>query len=367
MCTTAAGKLSYTALGQRVEYGYSIQAGTLIVNDPSQPQPFVLQRVQQAPAAQPAPGYGYQNAPQYAPQPAPLPSPEHATNPAKAGRAETPAPAPAGKGTPFSKESWGVSLTIPAGWRGAEKDGNLLIGGESEAGLIIVRFVAKLTREAMLAEYGRGLQEGGMNLMPVAPALDYRTPGAKGVAGELTGMGPNGASYRGRAIGLLSRFGGALVVLGLTSAEQYPTLKARTEALAQSVSFTAPKMPKGADVLAGRYEFFYISPNGGYSRQSKIILCSDGRFSKGGEMAGSGKFGSETPTNWGAATNHNNDGTWSSQGDALAGTITLTYGSGQSEILEYRVSQDPKDRSVHGPGVTIGSTKYQKTGPGTCN
>lgn len=39
----------------------------------------------------------------------------------------------------------------------------------------------------------------------------------------------------------------------------------------------------------------------------------------------------------------------------------------QSETLEYRVSRDPKDRSGYGPGVTIGSTKYQKTGPGTCN
>jgi hypothetical protein len=249
---------------------------------------------------------------------------------------------------------------VPGGWRGAEKDGMLLIGGESEAGLIVVRFVAKVDREAMLAEYARGLHEGGMNLMPAAPAQDYRTSGGKGIAGELAGLGPNGAQYKGRAIGLLSAFGGGLVVFGVTSAEQYPTLKARTEAVAHSVSFTAPKMPKGADVLAGRYEYVYVSPTGGYSREAKITLCSDGRFSKGGEMAGSGN-------NWGAVTNHNNSGTWSSQGDASQGTIILNYKNGQRETLEYRVSQDPKDRSPYGSGVTIGSTKYQKSGYGQCN
>jgi len=256
---------------------------------------------------------------------------------------------------------------VPGGWRGAEKDGVLVMGGESEAGLIVVRFVSKIDREAMTAEYARGLHEGGMNLMPAAPAQDYRISGAKGVAGELAGMGPNGAQVKGRAIGLLSPFGGGLVVFGVTTTEQYPVLKARTEAVAQSVSFTAPKMPKGAEVLAGRYEFIYVSPAGGYSREAKITLCSDGRFSKGGEMSGSGKLGYEAPTNWGAATSHNNGGTWSSQGDATQGTIILNYSNGQSETLRYQVSQDPKDRSAYGFGVTIGTTKYQKAGPGNCN
>jgi hypothetical protein len=464
MCTATAGKLNFTPLiGQRAEYRYTFQAGFLIVNDPAQTQPLVLQRMQNqappaaryapapapqyppqaapqyaAPAAQyapaPTPQYAPQPAPQYAPkaapqpvpqyppqpvtqyapQPAPQypapqypappraqytpapsypptvapyapapatppapqyapapapppPTPEPPSKPGKPGRAEAPVSAPTGRGTFFSKESWGASLTVPGGWRGAEKDGMLVMGGESEAGLIVVRFAPKINREAMLAEYARGLHEGGMNLMPAAPAQDYRASGAKGVAGELVGMGPDGAQVKGRAIGLLSSFGGGLVVFGVTAADKYPTLKARTEAVAHSVSFTAPKMPKSAEVLAGRYEYVYVSPTGGYSRESKITLCSDGRFSKGGEMAGSGRFGYEAPTNWGAAPSHDNGGTWSSQGDATQGTIILNYNGGQSETLEYRVSQDPKDRSPYGSGVTIGSTKYQKTGPGQCS
>jgi hypothetical protein len=249
---------------------------------------------------------------------------------------------------------------VPGGWRGTEKEGLLFLGGETEAGLIIVRFVPKTSRESMLAEYAQGVHEQGMNLMPSGAGQDYRAPSGKGVAGELVGSGPNGLQYRGRAIGLFSRFGGGLAIFGLTTADKYATVKARAEAVAQSVSFSAPKMPKGADVLAGRYEYVYVSPVGGYTREAKITLCADGRFSKGGEMAGSG-------ANWGAVNNHNNGGTWSSQGDALVGQITLTYNNGQSETLQYRVSQDPKDRGGYGPGVTIGSTKYQKTGPGNCN
>ena len=275
-----------------------------------------------------------------------------------AGRLQAEA-APAGKGSTFEKESWGVRLTVPAGWRAGEKDGVLLIGGESEAGLIIVRFVQQASREAMLAEYGRGLHEQGMSLMPSGPAQDIRAPGAKAVAGELAGSGPNGLQYRARAIGLLSRFGGGLIVFGLTTADKYATVKTRTETVAQSVKFSAPNTPKGADLLAGRYEYVYVAPQGGYTREAKITLCSDGRFSKGGEMSGSGRAGS-------AVTSHNNGGTWSSQGDALQGQITLSYNNGQSETLPYRVSQDPRDRGGYGPGVTIGSTKYQKSGPGNC-
>ena len=55
--------------------------------------------------------------------------------------------APSGKGTPFEKESWGVRLTVPGGWRAGENDGLLLIGGESEAGLIVVRFVPQTLRK----------------------------------------------------------------------------------------------------------------------------------------------------------------------------------------------------------------------------
>jgi len=340
-CATSAGKVTFTtSAGERAEYRYTIKGDLLTVTGPELPQPLIMRRSGASPAeVQPgAPRTGKAAGP---------------------SQSEPAAAAPSGKGTIFEKESWGVRLTVPAGWRAGEKDGMLLIGGESEAGLIIVRFVQQVSREAMLAEYGRGLHEQGINLMPSGPAQDWKAPGGQAVAGELAGSGPNGLQYRARAIGLFSRFGGGLIAFGLTTADKYATVKARTEAVAQSVSFKAVKAPKGADLLAGRYEYVYVAPQGGYTREAKITLCSDGRFSKGGEMSGSGSAGS-------AVTNHNNGGTWSSQGDALQGQITLSYNNGQRETLPYRVSQDARDRSAYGAAVTIGNTKYQKSGPGNC-
>jgi hypothetical protein len=154
----------------------------------------------------------------------------------------------------------------------------------------------------------------------------------------------------------MTPFGGALVVAGLTTPPQFPTLKARADALATSATFTKP--PKVSS-LAGNYEWFYLSKDGQYSRESRITLCRSGAFQRSGEMAGSGAAGS-------AVVDHGNHGTWAATGDASSGTLTLTYGSGASESLPFRVSTRPQDRSAYGPGVTIGDTLYQKTGPGDC-
>jgi hypothetical protein len=53
-------------------------------------------------------------------------------------------------------------------------------------------------------------------------------------------------------------------------------------------------------------------------------------------------------------------------GDGMQGSITLTYNNGQSETLNYRVLEDPRDRSAYGAGMVIGPTKYQRTGTGDC-
>lgn len=344
-CATGRGNLTFTSqAGEWADYRYTIKKGLLTITSADLPQPMVF-RKDAGSSQPPSPAaVGYAPQPQQAPAPAELPATTAA---------------PAGPGTPWSKESWGVRLTIPAGWKGGEKDGVLYLGGEHEAGLIVVRFSRQSSREAVLAEYQRGVQENGVSLMPTSPAQDFRGHSARGLAGELAGQGVDGTRYRARGITLLSPQNDALVVFGITTPEQYTPLKAHVEAVAKSVVMTAPVVPKGGQVLAGHYEYVYVSPTGGYTREAKITLCADGRFNKGGEMSGGGD-------RWGAATNHNNGGRWSSVGDGMQGSITLTYNNGQSETLNYRVSQDPRDRSAYGAGMVIGPTKYQKTGTGDC-
>lgn len=265
------------------------------------------------------------------------------------------APVQALADTPWKKEAWGVELRVPAGWRSGEQNGVLLMGSETEAGLIVVRYFPKTTQAELSAGYQAGVSESGVRLEPSGKAREFKVPGGTALSGELSGSAADGSTLEALSIAVLSRWGGAAVVFGLTDEAHFAGIRSRVEAVAESVRFSEPKKAKGADLLSGRFEYVYVSKTGSYSREAKITLCADGRFSKGGELAGSGAAGS-------AVTAHNNQGTWSAEGDGDSGQLTLLYANGTSETLPYRVSHDPRDRSAFGPAVSIGDTKYQRTG-----
>mgnify|MGYP000877327870 CR=1 FL=1 len=199
---------------------------------------------------------------------------------------------------------------------------------------------------------------GSANARPISAATPLEVKGASALAGVLEGMGADGNVVKIRSVGVRSPSGRAVVVTGFTTRPQYATLAARTDAIAQSVTFRAQAQGGGGS-LAGNYEYVYVSRSGSYSRASRLTLCQSGRFTRSGELAGSGSAGS-------AVTSSRNGGTWRASGDAFAGQVTLTWGDGTTTVLPYRVSQDPKDRSGWGPGVQIGDTLYQKTGNGGC-
>lgn len=260
-----------------------------------------------------------------------------------------------GGGLPWKKDAWGVELRVPAGWRSGEHNGALLMGSDSEAGLIVVRYLPKTTKAELVSGYQSGVNEGGVRLSPSGEAQEFKAQGGTALSGELSGATAEGSTLKAQSVAVLSRWGGAAVVFGLTDEAHFAGLRPRVEEIAKSLRFREPKAPQGAEVLAGRFEYVYVSKSGSYSREAKITLCADGRFTKGGELAGSGSAGS-------AVSAHNNGGTWSSEGDGESGQLTLLYGNGATETLPYRVSRDPRDRSAYGPAVSIGDTKYQRTG-----
>jgi hypothetical protein len=266
------------------------------------------------------------------------------------------APPEKGPRTTINRPAWGVTLTLPGGWKSTEKDGMLFAGSDTEAGLIVIRYLPRVSREEMLAGYQAGIDEAGFVARPIAPATSLPASGGAALAGVLEGQAADGSVIKVRSVGVRSQLGSAVVVTGLTTRAQYATLAARTDAIAQSVNFRAP--PRNA-ALAGNYEFVYVSRSGSYSRESRLTLCQSGRFTRSGELAGSGSAGS-------AVTSRQSGGTWQATGDGFAGQVTLTWGDGTVSTLPYRVSQDAKDRSFYGPGVQIGDTLYQRTGNGGC-
>lgn len=265
------------------------------------------------------------------------------------------APVPALADTPWKKEAWGLELRVPAAWRSAEQNGVLLLGSDTEAGLIVVRHLPKTTKAELSAGYQAGVRESGVALEPSGEPTERKAPGGTALSGELSGSAADGSALKAQSIAVLSRFGGAAVVFGLTDEAHFEGIRPRVVAIAESIRFSEPKRAKGAEVLSGRFEYVYVSKTGSYSREAKITLCADGRFSKGGELAGSGAAGA-------AVTAHNNQGTWSAEGDGESGQLTLVYGNGATETLPYRVSRDPRDQSAFGPALSIGDTKYQRTG-----
>jgi hypothetical protein len=143
-------------------------------------------------------------------------------------------------GGPFTETSWGVSLVIPDTWKIAAIDTGLLLGSDSEPGLMLVKSMKGASREMLEAEFNQGIQDSGISLMPTAKAQAYAVKTRTGIAGEFAGAGQKGERLRGRMIGILTGYGDAIVFVGVTGEAQFPTLKSRLDWMANSVTFTQP-------------------------------------------------------------------------------------------------------------------------------
>jgi hypothetical protein len=311
--------------GQVVTFGWSVKGDELTISSNGSNQ--VFKRGTEAPAA-PA-------------------SPTAAVAPSAA----TPAPPPGATAGRWAHPYWGLDFGIPAGWKAAERDGLVLLGSDTEAGVIVVRFMPKTDRQMLTAGYREGIQESGVNLMPTKPIEEFAGASNRGLAGELGGMAQDGSKLTARVVAVQTPFGDAAVFLGLTTAEKYAGLKPRVEELAASASFTQPKMPPANVAIAARYMYIYVSSSGGsYSREDKLSLCANGSFFRGGEMSGSGSAGS-------AVTSRQNGGTWTADGDGQNGTVYLRYGNGSVEQLRYQKS---------GLDIVLNGKKYGRLGDGSC-
>jgi len=338
-------RLILTDEGQDLVYAFLLQGDRLTLSGADLVTPLVLSRKGGA-----APASGAEPS---APDPAPVRS--------------IPAPAAKGPGTKHTQDVWGATLTIPPGWKLAEREGVLLLGSDTEAGLIVVRFARKTGLDQLRQQYAQGLQEDGAKLFATGAASDFRAGKNAGLAGDLTGAADDGTPLQARAIGVVSAFGDAVVVLGVTSPQMFAGLRPRVEQVASSLAFTKPKELPTASFLAGHY--WVYSGTSGYSTERKLILCKDGRFSRSSESGGSGQFknqyGDVTGT-YGAVGSSGGEGRWSASGNQRSGTLVLQHPDGRTEELPYVVSEDRADQSGWGPAVSFGGTKYQRTGDGGC-
>jgi len=291
---------------------------------------------------------------------APSPPPQA---PAARAASRTPSPGqPVPVGGPrFTQAAWGLSFVPPGDWKVADRQSLLLLGSNTEAGLMVVRFMRKASPAQIQQSYAEGLAEEAVQLRPAVPIQSYTAGNKHGLAGELAGISQDGSNLRARTIAVFSPYGDAVVLMGVTTDAKYAQLQPRVEQLAASLSFTQPQRSSAMDFLAGRYWYFSSSSVGGsYSSESRITLCRDGRFFSGSETYSSGGAGI-------AAGQGGSGGTWTAEGDESRGILTINSADGSTSQQEYQVSTNPADRSGYGPAVIVNGRKYQRTGDGTCN
>ena len=269
----------------------------------------------------------------------------------RSASAKVPAPGPSGatRGPRYNQEKWGLSFAVPPNWKVGERSGALLLGSDTEAGLIIIRLVRRASLEQLVQDYGEGMEEEGLQLMPTTEAQEFPAGRNRAMAGELGGTAQDGARIRARTVAVASPFGDAAVVLGLTTEEKYSGLKPRVESIASSFQFTQPQAPPVLEAIAGQW--FYISSSSFGSSERYLNLCSDGRFSESSNIYSSGSAGTAYGEGGGGVAQ------WTADGDENQGTVTVTYPNGETSQFQYRMG---------GGGLHVGGRKYARYGDGSC-
>jgi hypothetical protein len=268
--------------------------------------------------------------------------------PAQRAAARPAAPSSSMRGPRYTQERWGLSFAVPTNWKVGERSQALLLGSDTEPGLMIVRFMRGTTVQALAQGYDEGMQEEGLQLMPTTQLQNFSAGNAQGLAGELAGTAQDGARIHARVIGVPTPYGDAALVVGLTTQEKYAGLKPRVDALAASLSFTRPQAPPVLDFLAGQY--FYISTSSFGSSERYLNLCSDGRFSERQDIYSTGNAGTAYGERGGSAH-------WTAEGDESQGTVTVAYPNGETSQFQYR---------REGGGLYVGGRKYARYGDGSC-
>lgn len=207
----------------------------------------------------------------------------------------------------------GLRFTIPPAWLGQETENGMVLGSETEPGLMLMLPHDYTALDQLRAEGDSGVVEDGVALKRSG---DYRPEGDAGIGAEFSGQ-LQGQPARAYVIGLLNPRGGGITIMAITSEEAWsPAMVVRARELARSVAFSEPEATSD---IAEWDEFFrdkrltymnsysstdYGGGGGGYSDTRVIHLCSGGYFktrnsssthfgnygATGSQAAGAGKW-----------------------------------------------------------------------------
>jgi hypothetical protein len=232
-------------------------------------------------------------------------------------------------GALYKSDSEGWQVQPPKAWKHSVQNGKLMIGSDTEAGLMLAWFQAGLTYE-QAQEYAKlPYQEQGLVLTP-GPAAPFATKAGKAFVVEYTGQAMDGSTIKSRSMAIAGAKG-VVYVAGVTTAPQFAALSKRVDELAKGVSFFTPKVGAGAALISG--PLCAWSGGSNYSSSQKMFFDGKGNVSWGSELAIGGSIkdssGDTTATYSGYTGNANKPsdlGRYTVAGDA----VNITWGDGST-------------------------------------
>lgn len=233
-------------------------------------------------------------------------------------------------GATYKADAEGWQVKPPKAWKHAEKDGKIVFGSDTEAGLMLAWFQAGATLEQVKQSAGQPYQEPGLMLTPGKSSSFAGTAG-KAIAVDYEGTDGNGSPLKARAIAIVGK-GGAVYAVGITTPPQFAKLSKRVDELAKGVSFFAAKAGDVA-LLSGPVCAYSGSSSGSSSYSSTQRMTFDGRghVAWGSESAFSGStqnmYGDTTAT-WGGYGGNQNTPTSGGTYSVSGNSVKIHWGDG---------------------------------------
>ena len=224
----------------------------------------------------------------------------------------------------MSHEQWGFSFQVPKGWVCEHDESGAILGHETIAGMILVLPHSLATGEELLSTMQEGLEEEGVSLYPSGKIKK----GKGGIYNATYGGIFQGQEVRALSYGTLSPNGGGAFVIALSTPEGYSkALSNAADVLVRSMKY--PKAEAGPTVpsLAG----IWVTMT--KSTETTLTLAPNGQFSTGYVA----EYGGTESGQWGLAREDHSSGRWTTSGSREQGTITLVYGNGKRQTIQYRV------------------------------
>jgi hypothetical protein len=207
------------------------------------------------------------------------PTPPAAENPL--ARPQPTAPPALGGG---SLAGWNLDYATPQGWQLSQHLGRIqMLASSTEAGAIFVAPGLYANFNEVTLDVTAFYQALGHVAYPVEQPSPTTIAGFQAMAATLSSQDQMGQTVYSRVVSLLTPHGTGLVIIGMTTPQQLPQLKATVERMAGTVRARPPEVNQQAIAgLRGRWMYYagnapgVTAPSGGASRSHEEYVTFDG-------------------------------------------------------------------------------------------